>query len=141
MLNAFHMVKGRRWNFCWVRFDEPPNQQPSIAATSPRLAKFGAKPLQHAILGLLEDCLGGGTPETIHHWVELIHDYVHAFARPWQCDDRLSQLWEKVAAHLDAKWNVDQLAQVAHVSSEHLRRLCNRELGRSPMHHVTFLRM
>jgi AraC-like DNA-binding protein len=141
MLNAFHAVRGHRWQFCWVRFDEPPGQQPSIAAASPRLARFRAEPLRHAILGLHEDCLAGGTPDTVHHWVELIHDYVHAFARPWQRDDRLSELWEKVAAKLDAPWNVAELARRAHISEEHLRRLCHRELGRSPMHHVTFLRM
>ena len=141
MLNAFHAVEGHRWRFCWVRFEEPPRQQPSIAATSPRLARFHGAPLQHAILGLHEDSLTGGSPETLHHWIELIHDYVHAFARPWQRDDRLSKLWERVAAQLDAAWTLDQLAALAHVSAEHLRRLCQRELGRSPMHQLTFLRM
>ena len=33
------------------------------------------------------------------------------------------------------------VSQKCHLSGEHLRRLCRRELGRSPMHHVIFLRM
>ena len=31
------------------------------------------------------------------------------------------------------------MAGVAHVSEEHLRRLCRRRSGRSPMQHLTFL--
>lgn len=36
---------------------------------------------------------------------------------------------------------LERLARLAHMSTEHLRRLCHRQLGRSPMHHVIFLRM
>jgi transcriptional regulator GlxA family with amidase domain len=71
----------------------------------------------------------------------LIQDYVMRFARPWQRDHRLAQLWETVAGQLADAWTLERLAGMAHVSGEHLRRLCQRELGRSPMHHVTFLRM
>ncbi|MES2571676.1 MAG: helix-turn-helix transcriptional regulator, partial [Verrucomicrobiota bacterium] len=48
---------------------------------------------------------------------------------------------EYVAARLGEPWSLDRLAQHSHLSTEHLRRLCRRELGRSPMHHVIFLRM
>ena len=33
------------------------------------------------------------------------------------------------------------MAGIAHVSEEHLRRLCRRRYGRSPMQHLTFLRI
>ena len=141
MLNAFHAVETQPWEFCWVRFEEPPHQQPAIAASSPRLARYDGEALRHSILGLHAESLPGGTPETVHHWVELIHGYVQRFTRPWQRDDRLSRLWEQVAAQLDGDWSLQLLAAAAHVSAEHLRRLCQRELGRSPMHQVTFLRM
>ena len=36
---------------------------------------------------------------------------------------------------------IGYLAGIAHVSEEHLRRLCRKELGRSPMQHLTFLRL
>jgi len=36
---------------------------------------------------------------------------------------------------------LERLARLAHMSTEHLRRLCRRQLGRSPMHQVIFLRM
>jgi AraC-like DNA-binding protein len=46
-----------------------------------------------------------------------------------------------VATRLGEPWNLDRLAARCHLSTEHLRRLCRRELGRSPMHQVIYLRM
>ena len=64
-----------------------------------------------------------------------------SFATPWQMDDRLSSLWAQVSGRLDEDWTLDRLSETCHMSGEHLRRLCRREIGRSPMHHVIYLRM
>ena len=40
-----------------------------------------------------------------------------------------------------AQEEVERLAKEAGYSNEHLRRLCRKQLGRSPMHQVTYLRM
>lgn len=141
MLNAFHAVPGRRWEFCWVRYQEAPHQQPLVPASSPRLARFDGAALRHAILGLHAEAQGGGQPDAVDRWVELIQAYVLRFARPWQTDHRLARLWEEVARALAEAWPLERLARQAHLSGEHLRRLCQRELGRSPVQHVTFLRM
>lgn len=141
MLNAFHAVPGRRWEFCWVRYQEAAHQQPIVPASSPRLARFEAEPLRHAILGLHQECRGRGAPELVDRWVDLIQAQVSRFVGPWQRDSRLAQVWEDVAAKLAEPWTLDEVARLAHMSGEHLRRLCQRELGRSPMQHVTFLRM
>ena len=77
----------------------------------------------------------------LQHWVDLVHGYVLRFARPLEKDDRLRLLWERVVAHLADHWTLPLLAQQAGFSNEHLRRLCQRQLGRSPMHQVTYLRM
>jgi len=53
----------------------------------------------------------------------------------------LRLLWERVAANLADGWSLTRLAAVAGYSNEHLRRLCQRQMGRSPMHQVTYLRM
>jgi len=46
-----------------------------------------------------------------------------------------------VASRLGDSWTLAQLAREAGYSNEHLRRLCRRQLGRSPMHQVSYLRM
>jgi AraC-like DNA-binding protein len=140
-LLAFRAVKGVRWVFTWVRYQQPPEQKPIISASSPALARFDPQPLHAAVRGLCAEMQNQTAPMAVPLWTELIHTYVTRFARPWQTDDRLGHLWEHVAARLGEPWSLDRLARYCHLSTEHLRRLCRRELGRSPMHHVIFLRM
>jgi transcriptional regulator GlxA family with amidase domain len=105
------------------------------------MARFEPTSLYSAISGLTCECEGPAEPAMIQHWVDLIHNYVRRFAQPFQEDDRLRILWERVAVRLGADWTLARLAQEAGYSNEHLRRLCRRQLGRSPMHQVTYLRM
>jgi AraC-like DNA-binding protein len=141
ILNAFHVERGKSWKFCWVRYQQPEEQRPIATTNSPVLAKFGGDPLHAAIEGLYHECRSVAAPSAMHHWVELIQSYVMRFARPLQGDDRLWRLWSRVSTHLEKNWTVDSLGKISHLSGEHLRRLCRRQLGRSPMQHVTYLRM
>jgi AraC-like DNA-binding protein len=74
-------------------------------------------------------------------WVNLIHAVVMTFARPHRADESLWRLWEKVAAHPAEDWSLERLAKESHHSREQLRRLCQKELGRSPHNQVIYLRM
>jgi transcriptional regulator GlxA family with amidase domain len=105
------------------------------------MARFDERPLYAAIEGLIAECQGLAEPTMIQHWVDLIHAYVVRFARPMQEGDQLHLLWERVVADLADHWTLARLAQEAGYSKEHLRRLCRRQLGRSPMHQVTYFRM
>ncbi len=138
---AFQAIPKTRWEFTWVRYMQPPGQKPIMSSSSPAMAEFDPLPLRSAVLGLFFEMQSQTAPAAITHWVELIQTYVLRFARPWQTDDRLGHLWEFVSQRLGESWSLDRLARHAHLSAEHLRRLCRRELGRSPMHHVIFLRM
>lgn len=140
LLNAFHAVERKPWRFVWVRYEAVPEKRPIVTAGSPVLAKFDAEPLRLAMLGLHAEC-HAAQPAALHHWVELIQGYVLRFAQPWQMDERLSRLWERVEAALDKQWTLISLGALAHLSGEHLRRLTTQQLGRSPMKHVTWLRM
>jgi AraC-like DNA-binding protein len=140
-LLAFQAVRGSRWEFSWVRYQQPAGQRPILSSSSPALARFDPLPLRSAVMGLFHEMESAAAPPTVSHWVEIIHLYVLRFARPWQTDDRLGHLWEYVAAHLGEPWSLDRLAARCHLSTEHLRRLCRRELGRSPMQQVISLRM
>jgi AraC-like DNA-binding protein len=139
--HAFHAVPRRRWTFAWVRYDEHAGLGPLGAASAPVLAAFNAEAFRLAVEGLMAEQAAGGSPAPLHHWVELVHGYVAGFARPWHVEDRLARLWEAVASRPGDDWSLKELARRAHCSGEHLRRLCRRQLGRSPMQHVTHLRM
>ncbi|HSJ02088.1 MAG TPA: AraC family ligand binding domain-containing protein [Verrucomicrobium sp.] len=134
LLNAFHAVSGKPWKFVWVRYQAVPEQRPLVSASSPVLAKFDPEPLRLAMLGLHAECVRTQeeaeaspdpvpstavpvpAPVALHHWVELVQTYVLRFAQPWQMDDRLSRLWEKVVHRLDEPWTLGQLAQEVHMS-------------------------
>lgn len=58
-----------------------------------------------------------------------------------ESDVRLSLLWEAVDAHPGDDWTLERLAALADMSPEHLRRLCKQQQRRSPMQHVTLLRL
>lgn len=140
-LNAFETVPGLRWQFCWVCYQQPPEQRPVADVASPVMAKYDSLPLHSAIQGLIHECGCDREPAVIQNWVELIHAYVLRFARPIQGDDRLQLLWDRVAAELAANWTLTRLTQISGYSKEHLRRLCRHQLGRSPIHQVTCMRM
>ena len=140
-LLAFHADPGNTWDIVWVRYQQPPDQKPVMSSSSPALAKFDPEPLRHAVLGLWHEVQSRTAPSALTHWVTVIHYYVTSFARPWQMDDRLASLWEQVAARLGEDWNLERLTAICHISNEHLRRICRREMGRTPMHQVIYLRM
>jgi AraC-like DNA-binding protein len=140
-LNAFETLPGGPWKFCWVCFQQPSDQRPFADAASPVMAQFNAQPLLSAIEGLIDECENAREPALIQHWVDLVRAYVLRFAKPMEQDTRIRALWERVAGHLGENWTLGRLAREAGYSNEHLRRLCRKQLGRSPMHQVTYLRM
>lgn len=140
-LNAFEAIPGAHWQFCWVCYQRPRDQRPLADTATPVLAPFDAVPLHAAIQGLIYECSGPAQPSFMMKWVELVHAHVLRFAQPRDQPDQLKLLWERVEASLEHPWTLEKLAAEAGYSKEHLRRLCRRQLGRSPMHQVTYLRM
>ncbi len=130
-----------RWEFCWVCYHHGGRQSPLVHHGSPVLAPFQAQPLFAAITGFRHECESSADEHLVRQWIDLIHGYVVRFARPWAKDDRIMELWGRVAADLKSDWTLERLARQVGYSHEHLRRLCHRQLGRSPMHQVIYLRM
>jgi AraC-like DNA-binding protein len=141
VVNAFHVAKGKAWRFGWMRYDEPAFVAPLVSAASPVRARTGAEEMGRALEGLRAEWQGARDPKLAHHWIGLLHGMARRLARPWQVNSRLWKLWEHVGENLTAPWTIDALAARCHLSGEHLRRLCQRELGRSPMQHVAYMRM
>jgi AraC-like DNA-binding protein len=139
--NSLKCVAGKRWKFAWVRFHESRESAPIISCNSPVSGGFETSPLQAAIVGLHAEASDSKIPSALHHWTELIHHYVIRFAQPHTPDSRLWKVWKKVQGNLRHPWTLDELAGIACMSTEHLRRTCRREIGRSPIQHLTFLRL
>jgi AraC-like DNA-binding protein len=142
VMNVLRCLPGTTWKFAWVRYRESPESMPIVSAVSPVTGPFDAERLRAAITGLHAECGDAlGVPAALHHWCELVHHYVLRFAQPHQPDDRLWRVWQRVEADLARPWTLAELAGIACVSEEHLRRLSRKQLGRSPVQHLTFLRL
>ncbi|HTO04366.1 MAG TPA: AraC family transcriptional regulator, partial [Opitutus sp.] len=141
VLNAFHVPVGGRWVVAWVRYEEAPWTKPLVGADSPLRLGKGAEEFGRVIAGLRAEWDGERDADLVRHWVSLIHGITRRLARPWQSGSRAAILWETVASDLAADWKLATLAKQCSLSTEHLRRLCRRELGRTPMEHVTYMRI
>jgi AraC-like DNA-binding protein len=102
---------------------------------------FDALPLVQAIRGLHAEAVTDSNPALLLHWVELIHGYVRIFAQPRQADERILKAWRKISEDLRRDWSVEEMAVTAMMCGEHFRRLCLKTFGRSPMMHLSLLRI
>ena len=141
VLNAFHAVTRHRWTFAWTRYEEPVSVQPLVDSRSPLRLAEGAQEIGRVMTGLRAEWEGARDAAMIHHWISLLHGLNRRAARPARAESRTAPLWERVARDLRTEWKLGTLAAAAGVSSEHLRRICRRELGRTPMEHVTYMRI
>ena len=141
VLNAFHAVPQHRWIFAWVRYEEPASVQPLVGANSPLRLAQGAEEFGRIVAGLRAEWEGERDLALVRQWVSLVHGFARRLARPWRSESRINALWQTVARDLAADWKLTSLAAAGALSPEHLRRLCHRELGRTPMEHVTYMRI
>ncbi|NNC88055.1 MAG: AraC family transcriptional regulator [Akkermansiaceae bacterium] len=141
VMNSLRCEASTPWHFSWVRYLETPEVNPIVSAHSPVSATFAPGPLRRAIQGLRAESVANSNPAVMQLWVDLVQAYVNRFAQPYQSDSRLYRVWSAVEQQPGRAWSLAELAATAAVSEEHLRRLCKKELGRSPMQQVTFLRM
>ena len=139
--NAFRAIPDEAWEFAYVCYQEQTGPPGKFSASSPVVTEFDTLPLRLAIQGLTAECRSGSRPAQIRHWLELVQGYVLGFAQPCPQASPLPELWQRVATRLQEEWSPERLAREAGCSTEKLRRLCLRELGRSPLQHLTHLRM
>jgi len=139
--NAFQALRGKPWRFLWLRYEEPPFVTPLVSAASPVRVKVDTAQLLRVWEGLRSEWDGARDAPALHHWIELVQHHARRLAEPWRRDERLRALWDTVQQRIAEDWSVATLAHVAHVSEEHFRRLCWKELGRSPIAHLTSLRV
>lgn len=139
--NALHCIENEEWEFCWVRYHHPEGQVPLINSTQPVVDKFEHEQFLSAIKGMITEASSMNRFAITQQWVKLIHIYVSEFIAPFRSDERLWRLWSSVESRLEEDWDLPQMAHEACMSTEHLRRLCRSQHGRSPIQQLRWLRM
>lgn len=135
--HAYRAVQGKIWKVVWVHywpnsisFDQPPTLKP-----------VDPQPLEAAVIGLHREYHGPADPAVLASWCHLIDVAARRQMGAPLHDTRLNRLWEVISADLAHPWTLDDMAQLAHMSAEHLRRLCNARFGRSPLRQLAYLRL
>ena len=141
VMNSLKCTGEKRWRFAWVRYEESRDTIPIVSSVSPVIGSFDGGGLAAAITGLHAETTRESNPAALHQWCGLVHHYVTRFAESSHLDSRLWRLWSAVEMQPARDWTLEYLAEIACLSTEHLRRLCLREIGRSPMRHLTFIRL
>ncbi|MCU0793169.1 MAG: helix-turn-helix domain-containing protein [Opitutaceae bacterium] len=142
---GFFPAPGRRWRIAWVHYVETtPESERVLARGAATVVAGDAEPLAEAIRRLHTEVLGANDAAMaaqLAGWVHLCGRRLARRPEAGRGDERLRRLWTRVDAELGEPWDLAALAKSAGLSGEHLRRLCQAELGRSPMAELTRLRM
>jgi len=133
--HAYRAKAGRKWTVCWVIY-KGEMETPAPLPATPTVVPVASSQLWHAVEGAC-----GAAPREAELWIRLIHQTVLRALKAGQPNSRLPLLWTAVNADLARNWTLDQLARIACMSKENLRRVCLRELGSSPMRQLTRLRV
>lgn len=141
VLNAFEACPGGPWVLAWIRYDEPAPGRAMVGACSPQQVAFPGENLLRLLQGLRAEWEGSRDPQCLGHWLELIQATARRLAQPAPVDPVFAANWEKVGLKLGARWDLERLCLLFGSSKERLRQACLREFGRSPMEHLTSLRM
>ncbi len=139
--HAYAAVAGRRWHFVWTLYDRPPRWLHWPSKENRHIPTGHAYALSSAVEGLYREVDGPCDEAFTARWLELINAYWRSTAEGDSKQGRLAMLWEEVDSRLAHPWTLTELASLAGVSVEHLRRMARMEVGRSPMAHLTHLRM
>ena len=141
--HAYEAIGETPWSVCWIQFlADDGNGAGGIAAfPAPRRVEADASALASAVEGLYREAMGAADPAMLRLWSEMTHAQAHRLLEPERMDPRLRRALDTMEARLDRPWTVADLARGAGLSPEHVRRLCRLYTGRSPMRHLTHLRM
>ncbi len=130
------------WEACWIIYTPLAQECWAIMPAEPALVRTEIYPLARAIEAVYQESIGLAEQTIMSSWVQLIHLYTLRLLRQvCQKPSPLQQVWDAVNNNLTHPWSNDELADLAGMSREHLRRLCQQSLACSPIKHVTILRM
>lgn len=137
MSHSYRAIKRSVWKLAWVMYDE------SVVSIEepPALKSVDAALLETTFLGLYREQSSKAEHAVLASWAHLLDATSRRMLARQIHDPRLNELWELIAGNLAKPWTLEEMADVANLSTEHLRRLCHTTLHRSPMRHLTYLRM
>jgi AraC-like DNA-binding protein len=137
----YRAIDRSRWHLAWIIYQPIEGRELPFATHRSMLITADATPPRAAVEGLRSEIANHGDPAVLRMWADLLHIYISRATRQYRESIELLHLWQIVDNDLGHDWTVEELASLAHVSREQLRRLCHRQMRCSPIDHVLSLRM
>jgi AraC-like DNA-binding protein len=138
--HAFEIEGRGPWIIAWAFFDDTISA-PTLRARHNQLVEANGNDFYSILQMLTREAAGAGQPAMMAALVTLLDVCSRRMAGIKTVDPRLWRLWEKVETDLSRDWNMRELARIACMSEEHLRRLCHKHYQRSPVDYLTHLRL
>lgn len=138
--HAFEATGRTPWKLAWIFCDDRQGGH-LIEGKTCRLIEADASGFVSTLKLLTREAAGESDAAAIQALVTLLETHTRRLVGSSKTDGRLVGLWERVEADLAHHWSCSELARIAVMSEEHLRRLCLRHYRRSPMNYVLQSRM
>lgn len=140
--HAYRAIAKRDWTVCWVIYEGELLDSAAFLPAVPEVIPFASRQLWHAVEGACDAAAQKDAQTPTELWVRLMHHTVIRTLNAAHCGGyRLAALWSSVNEDLAREWTLEDLARVAGMSKENLRRICQHDLGLSPMRQLTRLRI
>jgi AraC-like DNA-binding protein len=139
--HAFQAEGTKKWSFAWAFYVQPANESPLFNFPGPIIKPVDATPFADMVRTIYQEVHGLAKPTMLHHLTEAFQQYVLRIRGSTFIDKRVLELTRLIESNLAYPWTAKELARRLHISEEHLRRLCLKHLNRSPINHLTSLRM
>ncbi|MBC2606095.1 helix-turn-helix transcriptional regulator [Pelagicoccus albus] len=138
--HGFEIAGSEPWTIAWIFFDDHPSS-PALKGQKVELVDSPSNDFETTVSMLLHEASGPAQPNVMAALVTILDANARRLAGSEEVDQRLWKLWEKVESNLAYPWTTLEMSRSANMSEEHLRRLCQKDYQRSPMRHLTKLRM
>jgi len=126
------------WRLVWAHIAPARQARYGIEAGGPRVVDGAVADLEALVLGLDRELHGRDEAAARAAWVALLARQLRRIGGG--DGDRLERVWEIVRGDLARPWTLGELAALAEVGGEQLRRRCRARYGVSPMRQLAHLR-
>jgi AraC-like DNA-binding protein len=137
---GYRTVAPNSWGLCWSMYYRLEELSGS-ALTAPVVLPCETKPYLKAILALYSESEGACDPVALALHVELLHIETLRILSIPQISYSKDRLWDKVRSDLAAPWTLRDLSREGCTNREQLRKQTQEDYARSPVQHVTALRI
>lgn len=139
VMHAYRADRTASWELAWVMYARAlPGLQ---AGDGPHLVELDADGFCHQVDGLLNEAAGLHDHSAAQAWADLVHLGVTRAVGLARAPNAFDRAWQLVDEDLARQWTAADIALLAGMSTEHLRRCCHRRFGGSAMRQLTRRRM